>query len=200
MASINTEKPAKETQKKKEVRTPKKKMEVKTPLQKTNEEIKKIEETEKKPTENKKDETKKPERKIEKTKKPEAIINLRGLPISTKKASDICKFIKWKRLGDAIREMEMVHRGKLAVPMKGEIPHRKGKIMSGGFPKKASESFIMALKSLAGNAHNNLIDEPIIVEAVANMGSRPYGRFGSVKRKRTHLVIRVKEKSEIKKK
>ena len=71
--------------------------------------------------------------------------------------------------------------------MKGEIPHRKGKIMSGRFPKKSAINFIKALKSLSGNAIANGVENPAIAEAVSNYGQRQYGRFGSVKRKRTHL-------------
>ena len=78
--------------------------------------------------------------------------------------------------------------------MKGEIAHRKGKIMSGGYPLKASEHFVMLLKSLQANANANGLDEPVIVEAMANMASRPYGKFGRVKKKRSHVVIKVREK------
>ena len=79
--------------------------------------------------------------------------------------------------------------------MKGEIPHRKGKgMMSGRYPKKATEHFVKLLKSLLANSNANELNNPIIVEAVANFASRPYGRFGSIRRKRTHIRIKVKEK------
>ena len=78
--------------------------------------------------------------------------------------------------------------------MKGEYPHRKGKGMSGGnFPQRASRHFIVLLKGLAGNANNHEIDEPIIFEASANWARAPRGRFGRVKRKRTHITIKAKE-------
>ena len=44
----------------------------------------------------------------------------------------------------------------------------------------------------------NGMDEPIIVDAVPNRASRPYGRFGRVKRKRTHIFIKAVEKSKLK--
>jgi len=50
------------------------------------------------------------------------------------------------------------------------------------------------LKSLAGNATYNSIEEPVIVEAVANMGVRPHGRFGRFRKKKvptSHLLLRV---------
>lgn len=70
--------------------------------------------------------------------------------------------------------------------------------MSGRFPKKASENFIELLQSLYNNANYFEIDEPIVFEAIANSGTRVYGRFGSIKRKRTH--VEIKAKSGVKKK
>jgi len=161
---------------------------VETPKQKVVEPIKK-------PEEKKKPEIKKEEKKtIPKSKKTFAVVNAFNLPISTKKSMAICKFIKKKKIGDAIRDLEQVITKKKAVPMKGEIPHRKGKIMSGGFPKKASEHFIKLLKSLSANSIVNELDEPFITEAIANIGARPRGRFGTIKRKRTHVKLVAKEK------
>ena len=149
--------------------------------------------------EEKLDEEKQEEKKEEKTKtkpkekKTEAIINEKSIPISTKKATAVCKFIKGKKVENAISDLQEVLIKKKAVPMKGEIPHRKG-MMSGRFPKKTAEHFIKSLKRLSANSNVNGLENPIIVTAVANMGQRPFGRFGRVKRKRTHLMIIAKEK------
>jgi ribosomal protein L22 len=140
---------------------------------------------------------KKPE--VKKPKKTEAVVNATNVPISTKQSMAICRFIKNKRIDKAISDLEQVLSMRRAVPMKGEIPHRKGKgMMSGRFPKNGSEAFIKLLKSLSSNATYNEVEEPVIVEAIANMGARPYGRFGQVRRKRTHvrLVARSKNKSK----
>jgi len=131
---------------------------------------------------------------VEKPKKTVAAAEAYNLPISTKQSAAICNFIKKKRVGDAIRELEKVPTKKVAIPMKGEIPHRKGKIMAGRFPKNASIGFVRLLKNLAANADYNGLTEPVVVEAVANLGSRPYGRFGKVRRKRTHVRIVAKDK------
>ena len=97
--------------------------------------------------------------------------------------------------------MEQVFSLKKAVPMKGEIPHRKGKgMMSGRYPKKATEHFIKLLKALSANANTNGLENLVIVEAVANMASRPFGKFGRVRKKRTHVKIKCIEKKLIKKK
>lgn len=149
--------------------------------------------TEEKKPEEKKSELKKPK------KKEEAVVNSHSLPISTKKSVAICKFIKGKTIVDAQAYLEQVVAGKKAIPMKGEIPHRKGKMMSGGFPKNAAKHFIILLKALTGNSNVNGIDDPVIVEAMANLASRPFGRFGRWKRKRTHIKLKAREKKEKKK-
>lgn len=159
--------------------------EIETPIK---EETAKVEE---KKTKEEKKEIKKPAKKI---KKDEVSVNAKSVPISTKYAMNICKFIKGKRIGDAIRDLEQVMLLKKSIPMKGEYSHRKGKGMSGGaFPKRASGYFIVLLKSLAGNANNHEIDEPFIVEASANWAPSPRGRFGRVRRKRTHITLRARE-------
>jgi len=162
--------------------------------------------TEEKKVETVKEESKTPEKKEVKKEAPKVKkteVSARGInfQISTKDAKFICKFIVKKRIGDAIRDLEQVEVGRKAVPMTGEIPHRKGKgISSGRFPKKAAKNFIGLLKSLAANANEGNLDEPIIVEAMANMAARPYGRFGRTQKKRTHVKIIAKDKIKQKKK
>lgn len=134
-----------------------------------------------------------------KAKKTEATINVENLHLSTKQCAAICKFIKYKKIPQAIRALEEVSKLKKPVPMKGELPHQKG-IMSGKYPAKAAKEFIILLKSLASNAEANELNEPVIKEAIANIGARPYGRFGRMRRKRTHVFIKAVEKKIIKQK
>ena len=157
---------------------------------------------EKKQEENKKTDVK--EEKKQKTKpkikKNEAIVNGISLPISTKDSVAICRFIKKKTIAKAIADLEEVLKFKKAIPMKGEIPHRKGKgIMAGRYPIYAVQHFIKLLKNLQANSNVNELDEPIIVEAIPNRASLPYGRFGSIRRKRTHVRIKAKERKIIQK-
>ncbi|MAG11097.1 hypothetical protein CMI44_02195 [Candidatus Pacearchaeota archaeon] len=148
-----------------------------------------------------KKEPKKPVQTKPKTKKYDSIVNGLGLPISTKKAAAICRSIERKKIEDAIADLEKVIALKKVVAMRGEVPHKKGKgIMSGGYPKKTAEYFLRLLKNLQANSDVNELDEPIIVEAVANIAPRPFGRFGRIKRKRTHVKIRAIEKKMLKKK
>ncbi len=166
-----------------------------------NKEEEKIQE-EKKPVEElgKKQEEKIEEKKTEKKpevkrpKKTEAVINARNLPISTKDSKAICKFIKNKKIGNAITDLEQVVALKKAIPMKGEIPHKKGKgMMAGRFPKNSSLSFIKLLKNLSANATYNGLEEPLIAESIANIGERPHGKFGWVRKKRTHIRLKAIE-------
>jgi ribosomal protein L22 len=153
--------------------------------------IEETQKTEEKKTKDDKKEIKKPTKKI---KKEEVYVNAKSVPVSTKYAINICKFIKGKRIGDAIRDLEQVTLLKKSVPMKGEYSHRKGKGMSGGaYPQRASKYFLVLLKSLVSNANNHEIIEPIIAEASANWAPAPRGRFGRVRRKRTHITLKAVE-------
>jgi ribosomal protein L22 len=160
-------------------------------------EEKKIEENKKKEetkVEEKK-EDKKTIQKKEKIKKDEAVVNGISLPISTKTSVAICKFIRRKTIEKAIADLEEVAQFKRAIPMTGEIPHRKGKgIMSGRYPIKAIGYFIKMLKNLQANAIVNGVEDGIIAEAIPNRASLPYGRGGAIRRKRTHVKIKIVEK------
>jgi len=141
---------------------------------------------------------KKQEKKI--VKKDEAVVRGVSLPISTKTSAAICKFIRGKRIERAIADLEEVLKFKRVIPMTGEIPHKKGKgIMSGRYPIRAIGYFIKMLKNLQANAIVNGLEEGIIIEAIPNRASQPYGRGGAIRRKRTHVKIKVAEKKLISK-
>jgi len=125
---------------------------------------------------------------VEESKKIEAVVNAHNIPISTKHSVGLCRFIKKKKISQAISDLQEVLKMKKAVPMRGEIPHRHGRIMSGRFPRKATQEFIKLLKSLAANANYLGIENPIITKAVANIGERPFGRYG-IRKKRTHVTL-----------
>lgn len=180
----------------------KKEAEEKKDLKEKNEQKTEIEKETKKGTEENKETSEKPEEKKkpivkkEIVKKEEVNVNGKNIPVSTKHSMAICKFIKGKEIQKAIEYLEKVVVGKKAIPMKGEIPHRKGKMMSGRFPKNASIEFVRLLKSVEANARNNDILNPIVTEAFANIGARPFGRFGRTRKKRSHITIKCREKKE----
>ncbi|MBT4166323.1 hypothetical protein HOE04_04765 [archaeon] len=143
----------------------------------------------------KKVEAPKGERKIE------AVVNGSALHISTKHAIAICNFIRGKHVEKAIVELEDAGKMKFAIPMRGEIPHKKG-IMSGRYPVKALGEFVKLLKSLKANAIANELElEKVAISCKANIASRPYRRFGRKRFKRTHVEIKlVKIVKKVKKK
>ena len=172
---------------------------------KAEENVEKTEESNESTTSEGKNEEVKTDSKIEKKKherpkKTEAVVNAHSLHMSTKTAAAISRFIKGKKIQKAINELEEVVAIKKAIPMKGEFPHRKGKMMSGKYPQKAAKNFIKLLKSLSANANFLGIENPKISEAVSNIAPRPYGKFGAVRRKRTHVRLKTVEAKESMKK
>ncbi|MCH7568247.1 MAG: hypothetical protein IIA87_02395 [Nanoarchaeota archaeon] len=168
---------------------------------KTEEKVEKIEG--KKIEAEKKEPEKKGKRKKEKPKikKEEAIAWGRNLHISKKQGVYICEFIKNKKIDGAIKDIEEVIKLKRAIPFKGEIPHRKGKgIMSGRYPVKATKLFINVLKALRGNSIVNGLDldKTRIYFASASWASRPM-RSRSRRAKRTNVILKAREISEVKK-
>ena len=138
------------------------------------------------------DKKEKPKPESKGPRKTEAVVNGKSLFISTKHAVAICNLIRGKNIDKTISILENVEKMKLAVPMRGEIPHRKGKIMSGRYPVKAAKEFIKLLKSLKANALMNELElEKYKIFCKANIASRPYRRFGKGRFKRTHVEIKL---------
>ena len=139
---------------------------------------------------NKKKEDKKPIEE-DKPKKTEAVVNGRDLPISTKHSIAICNMIRDKSIEKAIPILELAEKKRIPVPMRGEIPHKKG-IMSGRYPVNALGHFIKLLKSLNSNALVNELElEKYKIACKANLASRPYRRFGKGQFKKTHVEIKL---------
>lgn len=180
---------------------------VETPIQAPVKKEETQEENKTEVSEDKKQEAPKEKKPAQIVKKDFVEVNAKSVPVSTKYAMAICRFIKHKRIKDARRELEETTKLKKSIPMKGEFGHRKGpgKVASGEgkFPVRASTHFITLLKSLAGNATNHDITDPVISEAIANKASSPRGRFGRWQRKRTHIrlvAINIPENHKLKQK
>jgi len=157
-----------------------------------NKEIKKAEEKklEEKPVEAKVEAKKE----VKVVKKDEAIAKGSNLHASMKQCMYICNFIKGKSIDEAIKDLQDVILYKKIVPFKGEIPHRKGKIMSGRYPINVSKLFIPILKTLKGNVLVNQmdLDKTRIYFASACYASRP-SKKGGGRFKRANLVLKAKE-------
>lgn len=143
-------------------------------------------------------EVKKADKEVEKkiVKKDQAIVRGLDLPISTKNAIYTCEFIKGKKIDEAIHLLESVLAKKIVLPMRGEIPHRKGPVSVGRWPEKSTKIFIKLLKSLNANAQVGGIENPYIFVGIPNQASRPHRRGGSQRFKRTHVLLIAKEKAQ----
>jgi large subunit ribosomal protein L22 len=140
--------------------------------------------------------------------KKKAIVRGLDLPISFKYAREICTFIKNKSPQQAIKLLESVTRKEIAVPMRGQIAHKKnmpkGK-PAGRYPVNASKEFIKLLKSLIANAGNKGMDtENLIIKiAKADRAPRPQRgtrmAFGRKQFKRAHVLLETQEGAEKKK-
>jgi len=124
----------------------------------------------------------------------EASVHGNSMKISTKYSIAICHFLKGKKIGQALNELEEVTRMKRAVPMKGEVSHKKG--IPSRYPVRAGKAFIKLLKSLEANASAKGMDlENAKLSAYANkaaMQQKP-GRQSGRKFKGTHVTIFAKE-------
>lgn len=129
-----------------------------------------------------------------KVKKELALARAPSVHMSKRHGMYICSFIKGKKIDKAISELEEVIILKRAVPFKGEIPHRKGNMMSGRYPVAAAKIFIPMLKNLKGAVlFNNMdITKTRISSAYANFAPRPQRR-GGMKGKRAYITIEARE-------
>jgi ribosomal protein L22 len=154
--------------------------------------------------EEKKNEVKKEEKKDNKKKeikKTEAVVNAKNVRVSLKHAKAIGRMIKNMKINEAISNLELIVKKKMAVPITGEIPHRKGKklngkrIMSGRYPIKAAKEFILLLKSLNSNCISNGLglEKTIIFNITPNKAPVRMHRFGRTKFKNIHITIKAKE-------
>lgn len=154
-------------------------------------------------------ETKKDEKKVEKKKqeiKPKelAVANAFGLKISTKNSIAICRMIMNKTPEKAIEILNDVAKKKKAVPMpQREVAHQKrakivGSVGGGAkFPVNAAKEIAEIVKQLNANCVVNSVENPVIVKAISNIGSRPYRRQGQ-RGKRTHLYLEARDRTKLK--
>src|SRR3989338_7007913 len=119
----------------------------------------------------------------------EAIANGASLKISTKQSIEICRLLRNKTTEKAKKLLERVIEKKQAVPYirhNHEIPHRKGNMMAGRYPIKASKEILRLIKNAEANAINkgmasNLIISHISADKWAN--TPRYGRKSGAREK-----------------
>jgi len=187
---IKEKKIEQKTEMKQEKKTDEKMKTTDAPLNKEHEKIIPQE----KKVENKVESVKPEVKKVEVSKKSEAVTRGNDLHVSMKQCMFICRVIKNKTIDDAIVEMEKVIAFKKAIPMTGEIPHRKGNLMSGRYPITACALFIPLLKTLKGNVLANKmdLDKTRIYFASSSYASRP-SKKGGGRFKRANIILKAKE-------
>ncbi|MBN2567105.1 50S ribosomal protein L22 [Candidatus Woesearchaeota archaeon] len=122
----------------------------------------------------------------------------RDLPISTKQAVEICRFIRGKRADAAKAALERVLKHESPLPYTRHVkkmPHRPG-MRTGAYPEKAIREVLKLLKSAEMNAHvKGLSEELVIAHTNAHLASRPmrYGRQSRRITKRTHIEVVLAE-------
>ena len=129
-----------------------------------------------------------------------------NLPISIKKSTEVCNFIRNKKLHRAKKILSEVIEKKLAVPFKRynmDRAHRTG-IAAGAYPIKTASYILKVLQNVEANAENKGLDTTNlkISHLVANKGNKTFhfGRKRRRKMKRTHIEIKVQEIQETQKK
>ena len=132
-----------------------------------------------------------------------AKVHGKDLPISKKHAVEICDFIRGKPVQRSKELLQEVVNMERALPFRRfnkDMGHRKGKIASGRYPKKASEMVIGLLESLEANAQNKGMDTKslYIKTIIANKAHTPwhFGRLRRRKMKRAHIEIIAMEKAQ----
>lgn len=123
-----------------------------------------------------------------------------SLPISTKKAIEVCKAIKNKNLAKAKIILNDSINEKKAIPFtrfNKNTGHKK-KIGPGRFPQKAAKEILSLIEQVEANAQfKGLNTSNLVINHIcANKASRPwhYGRWRRIKTKRTHVEVCVQEK------
>ncbi|MBU1203627.1 MAG: 50S ribosomal protein L22 [Nanoarchaeota archaeon] len=130
-----------------------------------------------------------------------ASIHIKGIPISTKDAINIARFIRGKELKITISKLNTILDKKSSLPhlkYPGSTPHKKGKVMAGSYPLKAIKEMLKLLNSVEANARNKGMIAPFIINHIkADKGELQwhYGRQRRHRRKNTYVEITLIEKS-----
>ncbi len=124
------------------------------------------------------------------------------MPISFKASYEVAAAIRGMEVNKALAYLENVAAGKEAVPFKRylkEVPHRRGKMATGRYPKNVSLAVVKLLNSVKKNADDkNLNSEKLkIIHSAAHKGPNimRQGRTRG-KRKITHFEIVAEELEE----
>ncbi len=122
-----------------------------------------------------------------------------AMSISTKQAIEICSFIRGKKLERAKVMLSDVIDEKIAVPFKrftDGVGHRKGKIASGRYPKKACGLILALVNSAQANAQfKGLSSVDLVLRHISAQKSSNTPKYGRRRAftKRTSIEVVLSE-------
>jgi large subunit ribosomal protein L22 len=122
-------------------------------------------------------------------------------PISLKTTTEVMRFIRGRKVEQAIMLLSEVRDAKRPIPFlryNRDVAHRKGKGISvGRFPKKPSIEVMQVLELVKANAKDKGLSEDAltIIHAAAQQGPNlwHYGRHRGRRRKVCHVEIVAQE-------
>lgn len=131
----------------------------------------------------------------------------RDLRISWKKAVEVCRFIRGKRLAQAKELLEKVLKKEVMIPFttfnKKRAHHGSiSKYSCGGYPIRVAREVLKILRNVEANAENKGLDveKLVIVHASAHKGPlvkkyipRAFGRSTPFFQQLVHIEVAVKE-------
>ncbi len=124
---------------------------------------------------------------------------MKSQAISTKQSVEIAKWLKGKRVAEAVTLLEGVIEKKVAVPFtrfNWDVGHKPG-IGPGRYPQKAAKQFIALLKLAKANAIDQSLDGDnlVVFNIVAQKAAKQFkpSRVRGQKAKSTHIEAVVME-------
>ena len=127
-----------------------------------------------------------------------------SLPISQKQATEICNYLRHRKLSVAKKFLDEVLEMKRAIPYmryNQNVAHKAG--MAGGrYPQNASKEILKLLNSVEANANNKGITNDLYITHMNAHRAPPGQRAGRVpgESKRAHVEVVIEEKKVEKKK
>lgn len=120
-----------------------------------------------------------------------------SLPISLKHAVNICKHIKGRSVGEAVRILEEVIELRRSIPFlryNKDTPHRKGEGLGPGrYPVKASKYILRLLKNAVNNAKQKGLEisklKILHIAAHRAISKEKMARYGYPKGTHIEIVI-----------
>ena len=132
----------------------------------------------------------------------QATVDVKDLPISFRYSKEICRFLGHKDLTLAKKELSLVLKKKLAIPLhefNRDRGHRKGKVGPGAFPQKSTKYILKMLLSGEANASDKgmNVNSLYIKELIPNKGATTWrSRRRRSMAKRTNLKIILEERAK----